>query len=133
MDSSKTPDPHQADWQRKIEALEEQGRRAFLAQDIDQLRVLWSEDLVVNSPLNRVLERNQVLDLLQRGVIRHASFDVHIEVIRRHGDLVTVMGHDVVTDAPGAPPVQRRFTNVWHALGESWQMVARHAHPIAKP
>ena len=132
MNPAKIPDPHQADWQRQIEELEDQSRQAFLEQDIDRLRILWSDDMVVNSPLNRVLDRNQVLDLLQRGVIRHASFVVHIEVIRRHGDLVIVMCRDVVTDTPGAPPLQRRFTNVWCASGESWQMVARHAHPIGQ-
>jgi len=132
MNPAKIPDPHQADWQRQIEELEDQSRQAFLEQDIDRLRILWSDDMVVNSPLNRVLDRNQVLDLLQRGVIRHSSFDVHIEVIRRHGDLVTVMGRDVVTDTPGAPPVQRRFTNVWCTAGGSWQLVARHAHPIGQ-
>jgi len=132
MNPSQNPDPEPVDGQRQVEDLQEQSRQAFLAQDIDRLKRLWSEDLVVNSPLNRVLDRSQVLDLLQRGVIRHASYEEHIELTRRHGDLVIVMGHDVVTDKPDGPPVTRRFTNVWRATAGTWQMIARHASPVGQ-
>ncbi|MGE5236572.1 MAG: nuclear transport factor 2 family protein [Acidobacteriota bacterium] len=131
MNLSKSPDSSQTEWQRQIDELQEQSRLAFLLRDVGRLRQLWSDRLVVNSPLNRVLDREQVLDLLQRGVIQHASYDEHMENAVRHGDSVVVMGRDVVTDTPGGPPLQRRFTNVWAASGESWQLIARHANPVA--
>jgi hypothetical protein len=113
MSPSERMRPSRAVWQR---------RQAFRAQDTDPLSFLWwSDDLVVNSPINRLLDRNQVLDLLPKSVIRHASYEAHIEVVRRHGD--------VVTETPDAPPVERCFTNVWHATGQSWRMIARHANP----
>jgi ketosteroid isomerase-like protein len=118
-------------WRREIEELEEQGRRAFLAQDIPTLKRLMSDDFVVNSPLNRINTGDQVLDLLARGVIRHLSYDVHIELIQRHGDVVFVMGRDVVTSPPDAIALHRRFTNVWEPAGGSWRMIARHAQPVA--
>jgi hypothetical protein len=53
-------------WQDEIERLEEESRVAFLAQDLDRLRQLWSENLSVNSPINRIHDRSQVLDLLEK-------------------------------------------------------------------
>lgn len=133
MNASEIQESQTAQWQRQIEELQDQSRRAFLDRDIPRLRLLWSDGFVVNSPMGRVLERGQALDLLEKGVISHASYDEHVEVIKRHGDSVVVMGHDVITDSPGGPPIVRRFTNLWRAAGGSWQLVARHANPVAKP
>ena len=130
MSSGTLPLPRDTDWRREIEDLEEQGRRAFLAQDIAALKRLMSDDFIVNSPLNRIHTGDQVLDLLARGVIRHLSYDVHIELIQRHGDVVFVMGRDVVTNPPDAVALHRRFTNVWEPAGGSWRMIARHAQPV---
>lgn len=117
-------------WQDEIERLEEETRIAFLAQDIGRLRQLWSENLRVNSPLNRINDCSQVLDLLERGIIRHASLDQHIEVMTRHDDVVLVMGHDAVKDVPDGPVIRRRFTNVWCASNGSWKLVGRQATRI---
>jgi ketosteroid isomerase-like protein len=123
-------DGQERDWRRQIEELQEEGRKAFLAADIDGLRKLFADDLIVNSPIHRIHDKNQVLDLLQRGIIRHSSSVEHIELVRRQGDLVTVMGYDVVTNPPDEKPIHRRFTNVWRAHGSSWQLIVRHATPF---
>lgn len=120
------------DWKPGIEAIEEKGRRAFLARDVETMRELFSEDLVVNSPLNRVNEGSQVLDLLGRGVIGHHTTVQHIEIMRRVGDLVIVMGREEITDTPGGVEYERRFTNVWRAEGDSWKLIARQA-TIVRP
>ena len=122
-----------ADWQTQVRALEDQARLAFLARDVDSLRELWSDDLVINSPRDLVIDKDQALDHLARGLIAHLSYEEEIEVLRRHEDIVTVMGRDVVIDAEGTPPVRRRFTNVWRAEGGSWRMIARHANKSGLP
>ena len=71
------------------------------------------------------------LDLLSRGLIRHLSQDVSIELMQRHGNVVVVMGRDVVRNPPEGATVHRRFTNVWEAEGGSWRMIARHAQVVA--
>ena len=119
-------------WRQEIEGLQDQARRAFLAQDIDGLGLLLADDFVVNSPINRILNRSETLDLLRRGIIRHFSYEEQIELMTRHGDFVIVMGHDIVTNRQDAPPVRRRFTSVWSETAGSWQMVARHAHHIVE-
>ena len=119
-------------WQQGIEEVEEKARRAFLARDAETMRELFSEDLLVNSPLNRVNDGSQVLDLLGRGVIGHHSHAQHIEAMRQVGDLVVVMGREEITDTPDGAQYQRRFTNVWRAAGDSWKLVARQA-TIVRP
>ena len=118
------------DWQQEIARIEEECRLAFLAQDLPRLRQLWAEELVVNSPINRIHDRAQVLDLLERGIIRHEWQEQHIELMRRHGDVVFVMGRDSVRNAPDGPVIARRFTNVWSAANGSWQLVARQATQV---
>jgi hypothetical protein len=93
---------------------------------------MFADELIVNSPLNRVTDKRQVLDLLGRGVIGHSSYVEHVEAIRRQGDLVTVMGSDVITDRPEEKPVRRRFTNVWRARGGRWELIIRHATVVGE-
>jgi hypothetical protein len=130
---SEAIDHSASEWRKQISGLQEQSRLAYLAKDIECLGRLWSDELIVNSPINRVLAKAEVLALLQRGVIEHSTYDEHVEVVQRQGEIVIVMGHDVVTNSASAPRVQRRFTNVWRTVGESWQLVARHANPISQP
>jgi ketosteroid isomerase-like protein len=116
------------DWRTQIAALQEQSRQAYLAKDVESLDGLWADELIVNSPINRVLRKAEVLTLLQRGVIAHLSYDERIEVTERQGEVVIVMGHDLVTNSASTPQIRRRFTNVWRAVGGSWQLIARHAN-----
>ena len=53
---------------------------------------LFSDDLLVNSPINRVNDKKTLLDLLQRGIVGHVSTTIRHELMRRDGELVIVMG-----------------------------------------
>jgi len=107
--------------------LEREHARAFLERDIAQLEDLWSDQLVVNSPMNRVLEKRKVLELLGAGIIAHHTYDVEIELVRETEDTLVVMGSDRVTMEPDSPLVRRRFTNVWRRENGRWRMFARQA------
>ena len=120
-------------WETQVRALEEQCRVAFLAADIDTLKGLWSDQLLVNSPINRVNSKEQVLQLLRDGIIRHNSMESHIEFVTRYNDVVVVMGHDEVTDTPEGPTIHRRFTNVWQANDGSWLLISRQATIVSQP
>jgi len=121
-----------SDWKNEIERLQSEGVAAFLARDLERRGRMFADELIVNSPLNRVTDKRQVLDLLGRGVIGHSSYVEHVEAIRRQGDLVTVMGSDVITDRPEEKPVRRRFTNVWRARGGRWELIIRHATVVGE-
>ncbi|HEY7113754.1 MAG TPA: nuclear transport factor 2 family protein [Thermoanaerobaculia bacterium] len=133
MKDSSDQTEEESRWRRQIAALEEEGRKAFLAADTGRLRALFADELLVNSPVHRVHDKAKVLELLERGIVRHSSSVERIEVMERLGDVVVVMGEDVVTDPPENAPVRRRFTNVWRAEGDSWRLIVRQATPIAPP
>lgn len=115
-------------WRQKIPALEDQACRAFIARDLVRLAELWSDELLVNSPINRVHDKRQALDLLGAGTIAHSSLTSNIETIERRRDLVVVMGSELVINSPGSSVINRRFTNVWRREEGSWRLLLRHAN-----
>ena len=117
-------------WDQDIRAREEENRAAFLAADLEALERLWTDDFVVNSPINIVNDKRRTLALLEAGRIRHTSLAFEIEHMARHGDVVVVMGRDWVTDPPDATVTHRRFTNLWRLEGGTWRCFARHANVV---
>jgi ketosteroid isomerase-like protein len=118
-------------WEADIRRLEEAARVAFLNADIPALTRLWADTYAVNSPLERINDKGQVLALLQAGRIRHATYECEIEHISRHGDVVVVMGQDHVTGPP-AGEARRRYTNVWQLQDGQWRSIARHAQLMTR-
>ncbi len=117
-------------WESDIRRVEEEARVAFLNGDVASLNRLWADEYIVNSPLERLNDKTQVLALLQAGRIRHDTYECEIEHISRHGDVVIVMGQDRVTGPP-AGPARRRYTNVWQLQNGQWRSIARHAQLLA--
>jgi ketosteroid isomerase-like protein len=120
-----------ADWKTDIAAVEQLANTAFLERDLEQLDVLFSDELLVNSPINRINDKKKLLELLGTGVIGHVSSEFRHELMRRDGDLVIVMGSDEVKNSATEPTVHRRFTNVWRKEGDRWRLYIRHANVIA--
>jgi uncharacterized protein DUF4440 len=132
MNSSHFVNMHQGVWQQQITELQDRARQAFLAQDIGEMTLILSDDFIVNSPINRLLNKSELLDMLKRDIIRHFSYEEQIESMARNGEIVIVMGNDVVTNTFDGPPVRRRFTNVWCKGVGAWKLIARHAHHIGE-
>ena len=131
-----TQAPSSADWEQQIRAAEERHRIAFLKNDVAALDAMFSDDFLVNSPQNRVVNKVALMGMVRGGVLAISSFDQKIESIRRYGDIVTVMGEDRVVYAAPAPNAgqehRRRFTDIWQLRGADWRFVARQA-TIATP
>ena len=119
-------------WEREVRAREEEGRLAFLAGDVQTLDRLWDGGFVVNSPLQKVLSKPEVLALPETGRIRHTAYEIEIERVSRLGDVVIVMGRDTVTDPPDGAVSRRRFTNIWRLEDGAWRTIARHAHVASR-
>lgn len=115
---------------REMTAVEAEHRRAYLARDLARLETLWADELIVNSPINRVLPKRRVLQLLEAGTIAHVEFDAEIETVARRGELAIVMGSERVVNSPGGPVIRRRFTDVWHQEGRAWRLIVRHANLV---
>jgi ketosteroid isomerase-like protein len=119
-------------WEQELRAREEENRIAFLNADVAALDRLWTDDFLVNSPLNLVNDKRGTLTLLETGRIRHTSLTYEIERMVCHGDVIVVMGRDRVTDPPDGTISHRRFTNLWRLDGGAWRCFARHANVVAR-
>ena len=87
----------------KVGDAEEEVRRlnvtevqAFLQKDPAAMSRVWSEDLVVTNPLNRFVNKQQVLGMVQSGFLVITSYDRQIEYLRAYGDTVIVAGSGTV-------------------------------------
>ncbi len=119
-------------WESDIRTREEEARAAFLHADVESFAKLCADGLVVNSPLLKVLGRQQVLDALKAGRIRHDAYEIEIEHVSRNGDMVVVMGRDRVVEPPDGTIARRRFTNVWTWEHGAWRMAVRHAQVVSR-
>ena len=119
-------------WEQDVRSREEENRVAFLAADRAALDRLWTDDFLINSPINVVNDKRRTMALLEAGRIRHTSLTSEIERMARYGDVVVVMGSDRVTDPPDGMITKRRFTNVWRLEDGAWRCFARHANAVSR-
>jgi uncharacterized protein DUF4440 len=123
-----------------VRSLDNQERIAALSRDVPALERLWSEQLTINAPNNRVVVGRQAnLDTFVRsGIINFSSFERAIEFLRVDDDFAIIMGLETVRPIADAPSVglvagqivKRRFTNVWKKEGGTWRLYWRHANVI---
>lgn len=108
---------------------------AILAEDINAFGDSLASDVIVNSPLGAINRRADTLSAFGGGFIRYSSFDRRIEYAGRLGELVVIMGGEVLAPKGKAPHagriVHRRFTDIWRAEDGVWRLVLRQA-TIAK-
>jgi ketosteroid isomerase-like protein len=116
---------------RKLSAEEVE---AFIHKDSKAMARLWSDDFVVTNPLNKFVDKRQVLGMMESGFLIITSFDRQIEYVRVYGDTVIVAGSETVVwggKMPNAGKTEHlRFTAIWMKQGERWQEVARHANVV---
>jgi hypothetical protein len=114
---------------RRLENLE---REAVLNVDTTLLfNRLWSPDMVVNSPQNKVGTVENTKMSLRTGMLNYASFERNIEKITFNDNLAIVMGEEILKPQGktinSGKTVTRRFTNVWKNSNNSWSIIARQA------
>jgi hypothetical protein len=106
-------------------------RKAITQHDTAALEKLWSPKLLVNSPNNHVLTRDDVFDALKRGQLDYQDgYKTTLEKIEFYGNVAVIMGED--TYVPDFGPekgktIRRRSTNVWQYADGAWTMIARQA------
>lgn len=108
--------------------------QAFLNKDATALGQLWSDDLIVTNPLNRVASKSQVLDMIKSGFLVITSYDRQIEYLRVAGEIAIVAGSETVVWGGTMPLAGKtehlRFTAIWMIQGGEWREVARHANIV---
>jgi len=107
---------------------------AFLQKDPKAMARLWSDDFVVTNPLNRFVNKQQVLGMVESGFLVITSYTRQIEYLRVYADTVIVAGSETVLwggKMPNAGKVEHlRFTGIWMQQHGRWQEVARHANIV---
>lgn len=93
---------------------------------------LLAPEYVLNSPANRLQLRSETIDNQTEASWYFDEFERTVETAYASGDVVVVMGHEVVVlQGTGGPSdgrrMLRRFTNVWRCIGGEWRQIARHA------
>ena len=108
--------------------------QAFLHNDPKTMARLWSDDFVVTNPLNKFVNKQQVLGMVESGFLVITSYDRHIEYVRVYGDTVIAAGSETVVwggKMPNAGKTEHlRFTGIWMKQRGRWQEVARHANIV---
>jgi ketosteroid isomerase-like protein len=107
---------------------------AFVHNDQKAMANLWSDDFVVTNPLNKFVNKKQVLGMVQSGFLVITSYDRQIEYIRVYGDLAIMAGAETVVwggRMPNAGKTEHlRFTGIWKKHDGRWQEIARHANVV---
>jgi len=112
------------------------GGAAALTHDADAWAAGLAADLVVNTPGNAIARREGVIRFFQAGMISYDSADSIIEFAEARGNLVVLMGEEVVTpkDATrhAGQTVHRRFTDVWRKDDDGvWRLTIRQATNVS--
>lgn len=110
---------------------------AFLHKDPKTMARLWSDDFVVTNPLNKFVNKQQVLGMVESGFLVITSYDRQIEYLRFYGDMAIVAGNETVMwggKMPNAGKTEHlRFTGIWMKQGGRWQEIVRHANIVPQP
>lgn len=119
----------------EIKKLDLAHAHAIFEGDAKALDLLMDDDVTVNHPTNRIVkEKEELLNLIKKGVIHYTAFERTPETFLFYKDMVIVMGSEIVIPADGAPnankKLQRRYTNVWMKRNGQWKLTVRHANNV---
>ncbi|WP_028527162.1 nuclear transport factor 2 family protein [Runella limosa] len=121
-------DPREAEL-RRLENIE---REATMRGDSATLfGKIWSNEMVVNTPANRVGTVEGSKMQLRTGNLAYASFVRTIEKITFNDNIAMVMGEEITKpqgmQQHAGKTVTRRFTNIWKYANNHWFMIGRQA------
>ncbi len=125
----------QQDKESDIKNLENTEGEAWVKKDSITLYKLFSPDLIVNSPLNKVVNLEILKMLMRTGKVDISSSEKKIDKVSFIRDMAIVMGSDIVTpqgamDNAGKT-VTRRYTDVWIKGTDGWRLTIRQATIIS--
>jgi len=102
------------------------------AIDIPGVEALMAPDILVNAPINRVVDRKNVIERLRTNQISYeAEASETIDFVGVRGDVVVIMGEEVLRPNKAAPYAgkteYRRSTDVWKQFDGAWKLWIRQA------
>jgi ketosteroid isomerase-like protein len=108
--------------------------QAAVDDDHAAFAALLADDLAVNNPQNTVSVRGATGQRSAAGQISYSRYDRVIDYAGRRGDMVLLMGEEIVVPkGPSEREMHRRFTDLWKPVGQGWKLTARQATIITRP
>jgi Domain of unknown function (DUF4440) len=109
-----------------------------LTGDANAMRSLMHPNYMVNSPVNQIVRKDQLIKLLSEGKIASESIERTIEATAITGNVGIVMGRETIKPKPnselglahGVKTLERRFTNVFVFEQGIWRLLARQSTVI---
>jgi len=121
-----------------LRAADAEELRIVLSGDADAMRALTDPNYIVNSPVNRIVRRDQLVKMLSEGQIASDAIERTIEATAITGDVGIVMGRETQKPKPTSElgrvhserTLERRFTNVFLFEEGRWRLLARQSTVI---
>ena len=127
---AQTPTSDTAGVRAQIEANDRLIGRAIATKDFATLTRLWAPEMVVNSPGNTILTRDQVFGAMREEKLAYSSIHATTDEFLVSGDVAVEMGHEAIVMSNGpmaGKPLTRRFTDIWRRREGGWVQIARQA------
>jgi len=115
---------------QQVELAERAGGRAAFMKDFATVEKYWSPQMLVNSPGNNILTRDQVFAAIREDKLKYSNYTNEVEAFQVYGDIAVVMGHETLVPDTGpeaGTKLYRRYTDVWQRANGSWMQIARQA------
>jgi hypothetical protein len=100
----------------------------------DELGQFFAKDCLVHSSGNQISDCAAVVESFRSGQLRFRSYQRNIERTLVNGDIVVLMGEEIVVPAgadAAAGPVHRRITSAWRKIDGRWQQFARQSTVVS--
>ena len=102
------------------------------ALDIAGIEALMAPDILVNAPINKVVDRKNIVGRLKANQISYETEALEtIDFVGMRGDMVVIMGEEVLRPNKAAPYAgkteYRRSTDVWKPFDGVWKLWIRQA------
>ena len=121
-----------------LRAADAEELRNVLTGDANAMRSLMHPNYMVNSPVNQIVRKDQLIELLSEGKIASEAIERTIEATAITGNVGIVMGRETIKPKAnselglvhGVKILERRFTNVFVFEQGNWRLLARQSTVI---
>jgi hypothetical protein len=118
-----------------LRAADAEQMRIIVQADAEAQQAFMHQNYMINGPMNRVLHKEMIVDMLALGKMGNDFFERVIEELAITGNVGIVMGRESVHPTPtselgmrhGDKVLKRRFTNVFLFEDGKWRFLARQA------
>lgn len=118
---------------KEIKELEQLEADALVRADVSALRVLWSDDLLVNSTSNLIAGKEILLGVIADGRLRLRSFRRLTLRAVINGETIITTGNETsqLEEPAAATMLYCSYMNSWIKRGPAWRLFGRHVGLIS--